>query len=111
MAIKLKVKLYICKNYAMESNSADAFYERLREELLNSTIWPSDYLYKFIVPTDTEKIARIQEVFDNTGAVIESRQSRKGKYTSISITVHLQDPDAVIEKYKAVGQIEGVISL
>lgn len=95
----------------MDSNSADAFYKRLHEELLNSTNWPSDYLYKFIVPTNQEKITRIQSIFDNTGAVIESKQSRKGKYTSISITVHLPDPDAVIEKYKAVGEIEGVISL
>ena len=111
MAIKLEVKLYICKNFSMESNSADAFYKRLREELLNSTSWPSDYLYKFIVPTNPEKITRIQSIFDNTGAVIESKQSRKGKYTSISITVHLPDPVAVIEKYKAVGEIDGVISL
>ncbi len=95
----------------MDSNSAEAFYERLREELLKSTSWPSDYLYKFIVPTNTDKIVQIQEIFDNTGAVIESKQSRKGRYTSISITVHLPDPDAVIEKYKAVGEIEGVISL
>ncbi len=80
-------------------------------ELSNTHSWPSDYLYKFIVPTDTDKIARIHSIFDNTGAVIEFKQSRKGTYTSISIMVNLNDPDAVIDKYKQVGEVEGVISL
>jgi len=95
----------------MDKDKSDEFYSRLKVELMNSQSWPSDYLYKFIVPTDPEKIEKINRIFDNTGAVIESRQSRKGKYTSISITVNLRDPDEVIDKYKEVGEVEGVISL
>lgn len=95
----------------MNKEDEDAFYERLKNELQNSTSWPSTYLFKFIVPTDNEKVAFIHKIFDNTGAVIESRQSRKGKYTSVSITVNMKDPDAVIRKYKEVSHIEGVISL
>lgn len=95
----------------MDKDKSEEFYSRLKVELMNSQTWPSDYLYKFIVPTDPEKIEKINRIFDNTGAVIESRQSRKGKYTSISITVNLRDPDEVIDKYKEVGEVEGVISL
>ncbi|MEL7268753.1 MAG: DUF493 family protein [Bacteroidota bacterium] len=95
----------------MEQDSADAFYARLKEQLLEDTTWPSNYLYKFIVPTDQEKIDSITRIFDNTGAVIDSKKSKKGTYTSVSINVNLADPDAVIEKYKAVSEIEGVISL
>ena len=95
----------------METDKSEEFYGRLREELLINTTWPSDYLYKFIVPTDKDKIVQIQQIFDNTGAVIESKKSRKGKYTSLSITVNLKNPDEVIQKYKEVGQVEGVISL
>lgn len=95
----------------MDKDKSEEFYSRLKVELMNSQSWPSDYLYKFIVPTDPEKIERIHRIFDNTGAVIESRQSRKGKYTSISITVNLNGPDDVIDKYKEVGEVEGVISL
>lgn len=95
----------------MDKDKSEEFYSRLKVELMNSQSWPSDYLYKFIVPTDPEKIEKINRIFDNTGAVIESRQSRKGKYTSISITVNLRDPDEVIDKYKEVGEVEGVISL
>ena len=110
-AEKFKPKVYICKNFLMDSEKSEEFYGRLREELLNNSSWPSDYLYKFIVPTDKDKIAEINRVFDNTGAVIESKTSRKGKYTSLSITVNLKSPDEVIEKYKEVGKVKGVISL
>ncbi|MBT8177656.1 MAG: DUF493 domain-containing protein [Eudoraea sp.] len=95
----------------MEPDKVEAFYGRLKNELLKNTSWPADYLYKFIVPTDSERINKINQIFDNTGAVIESKQSRKGKYTSLSIMVNLKDPDEVIEKYKEVGKIKGVISL
>ncbi|MET1259129.1 DUF493 family protein [Flagellimonas sp. DF-77] len=95
----------------MDTQKSDEFYNRLREQLLEDSTWPSTYLYKFIVPTDTEKIGRIQAIFDVPGAVIESKQSKKGTYTSVSITLKAKDPDAIIEKYKEVAVIEGVISL
>lgn len=95
----------------MDTQKSDEFYSRLKEQLADTTTWPSNYLYKFIVPTDDTKIKEIQDIFDNTGAVIESKQSKKGTYTSISVTVNLESPDAVIEKYKEVGAVEGVISL
>ncbi|MBT8186142.1 MAG: DUF493 family protein [Croceitalea sp.] len=95
----------------MNEKETDEFYERLKQQLLDNGRWPADYLYKFIVPTDKKKIEQIHKIFDNTGAVIESKQSKKGTYTSISITVHLKDPDAVIVKYKEVSLVEGVISL
>lgn len=95
----------------MNKENAEEFYARLRKQLEESTNWPSDYLYKFIVLSDPDKIKQIHKIFDNTGAVIESKQSKKGKYTSVSITVNLNNPDEVIEKYKEVGKVEGVISL
>lgn len=95
----------------MDSKKSEEFYIKLKGQLEDTSSWPSDYLYKFIVPTAGDKIKQIQDIFDNTGAVITSKQSKKGKYTSISITVNLASPDAVIEKYKEVGKVEGVISL
>lgn len=95
----------------MDTQKSDEFYARLKEQLADTSKWPSDYLYKFIVPTDDAKIAEINKIFDNTGAVIVSKKSKKGTYTSVSVTVNLKNPDAVIEKYKAVGEIDGVISL
>jgi hypothetical protein len=95
----------------MDNKDTEEFYAKLKDQLQESTSWPSTYLYKFIVPTDEQRISQIQDIFDNTGAVIESKKSKKGTYTSLSITVDLKDPDAVIEKYKEVSVVEGVISL
>ncbi|WKB81328.1 DUF493 family protein [Cellulophaga omnivescoria] len=95
----------------MNKDNPEEFYARLKEQLELNNSWPSNYLYKFIIPTDVEKFKQIEEVFNNTGAVIESKKSKNGKYTSVSITVNLKNPDAVIAKYKEVGKIKGVISL
>jgi len=95
----------------MNQDKSEEFYSRLKEQLAETSKWPSNYLYKFIVPTDPEKIKQIQDIFDNTGAVIQSKQSKNAKYTSLSITVNLKNPDEVIRKYKEVGEVKGVISL
>lgn len=90
----------------------DEFYNKLREQLYDTSSWPSEYLYKFIVPTNVAKIKMIEDLFDNLGAVIHTTASKNGKYTSVSINVQMEDPDAVISKYKMVAQkVEGVISL
>lgn len=90
----------------------EEFYKKLKEQLYDTTLWPSEYLYKFIVVTDRTKIVKIEELFDNIGAVINTTESKNGKYTSVSINVQMKNPDAVIAKYKEVAEkIEGVISL
>ncbi|MDG3583521.1 MULTISPECIES: DUF493 family protein [Galbibacter] len=94
-----------------DKKEVEEFYARLKNELDNTTEWPSQYLYKFIVPTDQEKIKQIETIFDNTGAVISTKTSSNGKYTSLSVEVKMKDSDAVIEKYKEVSTVEGVISL
>ena len=88
----------------------EEFYARLKEELTNSTLWPSDYLYKFIVPTDEQKIEAVHSAFNDLGAVIKTQQSKKGVYTSVSIHVRMKSPQAVIDKYLEVSTIEGIIS-
>jgi len=92
-------------------NKTDAFYKKLKEQLSDTAIWPGPYLYKFIVPSDAARIKQIEDIFDHTGAVIHRKESRTGKYTSVSVNVRMKDPDAVIAKYKEVGEVEGVISL
>jgi len=90
----------------------EEFYSKLKAQLEETTSWPSIYLYKFILPTQPEQSKELLSIFDNIGAVINSKQSKTKKYTSFSIKVKLSDPDAVIDKYKEVAQkIEGVISL
>lgn len=95
-----------------EAQDPEEFYRKLKSQLLDTATWPSIYLYKFIVPTEPQKIRGVEDIFDNMGAVINTKQSKKGNYTSVSVNVKMKDPDAVIEKYKEVGEkVEGVISL
>lgn len=95
----------------MDPNKSQEFYNKLKTQLEDTSTWPSKYLYKFIVPSQSQKIAQIETIFDGLGAVIVNKKSSKGTYTSVSITVIMKSPDAVIEKYKEVATIEGVISL
>ncbi len=91
---------------------SEEFYIRLKGELESTTEkWPTEYLYKFIVPADQAKIAMIEKAFNNMGAVIKTNKSKNGNYTSVSINVIMHSADAIIEKYKEVSTIEGIISL
>jgi hypothetical protein len=63
------------------------------------------------VPTSPKKIEEVENAFDNIGAVIQTKQSKTAKYTSVSINVMMQSPEHVIEKYIEVSSIEGIISL
>ena len=94
------------------SKKSEEFYNKLEEQLKDTSLWPAEYLYKFIVPTDEEKINQIADLFDNLGAVIQTNESKNGKYTSVSINVKMKNPKTVILKYKEVtSKVEGVISL
>lgn len=89
----------------------EEFYIRLKEELYATSDWPSVYLYKFIVPTDTQKIIIVENAFDNMGAVITKHQSKNGKFTSVSVNVMMESPEAVVEYYQKLSTVEGIISL
>ncbi|MFD2550665.1 DUF493 family protein [Bizionia sediminis] len=90
----------------------EAFYAKLKVQLYDTALWPSQYLYKFIVETKGRSVADIEALFNNMGAVIKTKESKNGKYTSVSIHVTMKTPDHVISKYKEVAEkIEGVISL
>ena len=94
------------------SNTPDKeeFYKNLKVKLEETTKFPTDYLYKFIVPTEGNKSEKIKNIF-NEGAVISTKKSRNGKYTSVSINLKVKNADEVIAYYKEAGKIEGIISL
>jgi putative lipoic acid-binding regulatory protein len=90
----------------------EEFYEKLKDRLYKTSSWPSEYLYKFIIKSDKRNLVIIEDLFNNVGAVINTKESKNGKYTSISINLLMSNPEAVIEKYQEViNKVEGVISL
>lgn len=88
-----------------------SFYKKLKTQLDETTQFPADYLYKFIVPAKGNGSDEVQKIFDNTGAVINTKKSKTGKYISISIVIKLASSDEVISYYEQAEKVEGIISL
>ena len=48
----------------MKSEQAsNEFYEKLKIQLYDTTSWPSEYLFKFIIATDQKKTQDIERIF------------------------------------------------
>jgi putative lipoic acid-binding regulatory protein len=89
----------------------EEFYDRLKVELDNSNTWPALYLFKFIVPSEADNVARVELAFDCMGAVIKTTKSKTGKFTSVSVDVQVKDSQEIIDKYLEVSDIKGIVSL
>ena len=87
------------------------FYDKLKLSLEETTTFPTNYMFKFIIPTDKNKFEQIDNMFNKLGAVIKSKTSKNEKFTSLTILVDMNSSDEIVEKYKEVGVVEGVISL
>lgn len=83
----------------------------LREKLAQEPNWPRVYMFKFIVPADNQRVARVEELFNSSEAEINLRQSSKGNYVSLTAKELMMSPDAVIERYQSASLIEGLIAL
>ncbi len=87
------------------------FYKKLKKSLEETTKFPTKYVFKFIISSDNKKFIEIENIFNNLGAVIDSKPSKTGKYTSLTILVNMKSPDEIIAKYKEVSKVKDVISL
>jgi putative lipoic acid-binding regulatory protein len=84
-----------------------AFFDQLKTRLDTVHTWPSNYLFKFIVPM--HKKGELMDVLP-TG-LIEEKLSRTGKYISISLKTRIEASDEVIAVYQRASTIEGIVSL
>ncbi|MFV0237103.1 MAG: DUF493 family protein [Flavobacteriales bacterium] len=94
-----------------EREKPEEFYKRFKKQLEDTVVFPSDYRYKFIVVTNNQKLAEVQKVFDGMRPIVSSKESKKGKYTSLTIQVYMLDAESVIDKYKQVSKIKDVMML
>jgi uncharacterized protein len=94
-----------------QEKEAQEFYDRLQVELDNSNSWPAEYLFKFIVPSIENNVEFVENAFNCMGAVIKTTKSKTGKYTSISVDVTVENSNEIIQKYKEVSVIKGIVSL
>ena len=87
------------------------FYASLKINLEKNHNFPEDYLYKFIIVNNQEKLTEIYKVFDGTKNTFSTRESSNGKYISITIRCFVLDAEHVIRLYQDIAKIEGVIML
>ncbi len=81
-----------------------------KEKLDNTYDWPSNYHYKFIVPSSPEKIEAVKALF-RAKTPINLKKSSNGKYTSISAKQLENNSDDVMDTYIKATNIQGLISL
>lgn len=88
----------------------DEQFNNLRDKLNEDKNWPQVYMFKFIIPADNKKLALVESKFSDE-ANITQKESSSGKYISITIKEVMLNAEMVIDKYKDVSTIEGVMAL
>ncbi len=95
----------------LPKENPEEFYSRFHEQLLNSQDWPGVYLFKFILREGEVKEQVLKDMFTQKEAVFSKKASSKKTFTSLSVKVTMEDPDAVIAIYKEAQNIKGLITL
>ena len=88
----------------------DKDLERFRDKLIETTSFPTVYMFKFIVEADNRKIALIESFFDEN-AEIHTKESGSGKYISITSNHVAMNVDEIIDVYKKAAEIKGIMFL
>lgn len=94
-----------------KDQSPDEFYKNFKQKLEETHQFPCDYMFKYILPSDETKIARLYAIFNDPKVSFSSRPSKAGKYTSFTIKVPVNDADDVILYYRQAAGIEGIVML
>ncbi len=85
-------------------------YDNLRNLLNEENNWPIIYMFKFIIPANNHSIALVQSKFSDE-ATITQKESSNGKYISITVKEVMLNAETIIEKYKEMEGIEGLMAL
>ncbi len=81
--------------------------EHFKKLLSEHHDWPCQYLFKFVVPSEQE--AKVRALIPD--ADITVRQSKNGRFVSLSIRAEIDSPEDVIEIHTRASLIEGMIAL
>jgi uncharacterized protein len=84
-----------------------AWVDSFRKKLDDHHIWPTLYVFKFIVPKGKEEeVRRLFPLFTPA-----EKESKNGNYVSFTIQKVMPSGEAVIEVYQKAAAIEGIIAL
>lgn len=84
--------------------------ERFKQKLLESMTFPSVYMFKFIITSEHRNIALVENLF-GAESDIHTKESGKGKYTSVTAKQVVMNVDEIIDVYKRALNIKGVMFL
>lgn len=85
------------------SQETNSFKERLEKHY----VFPALYKFKFIVPK--ESVEEVMKIFPKNEH--QSKESKNGKYVSVTIPVMTSSSDQIIEAYETANKIKGIIAL
>lgn len=86
---------------------SDQSIENFKDKLDSQHIWPSLYMFKFIVPKGKE--GEIYSLFPRNET--STKPSKAGNYISITAKIMMPSSDEVIKIYQQAHKVEGVIAL
>ncbi|BCS87085.1 DUF493 family protein [Pseudodesulfovibrio sediminis] len=81
--------------------------EKFKQTLDECHDWPCPYIYKFIVPT--ENLQLLVALFPKEE--LQTRESKTGKYTSVTMTSTMCSSHEVMAVYEKASQVPGLMSL
>jgi len=89
----------------MDENALTRLRIRLEKES-----WPTVYMFKLIFPASNHTYALVRRLFPDEARFFY-RHSSHGKYISVTVKEMMLSSDEVIERYKKLSEIEGIILL
>lgn len=78
-----------------------------KDKLDQHHVWPSLYIFKFIVPAG--KQGEVRKLFPFHEAT--EKLSKNGNYVSVTVQLMMTSSDSVVEIYVKASEIEGLIAL
>ena len=85
-------------------------FENFRNKLVESTTFPSVYMFKFIIKSSNRNIALVENLFPPE-ADLHTKESGSGKYTSITAKLVVMNVDEIMSVYKKASVIKGIMFL
>lgn len=92
----------------MENNLNDE-YSKIRELLDAEYTWPALYIFKFVVPKAS--LSDLEQILGEYKSFLTKKSSKTGKYISVTLNITMESTESVIDIYKKVKQVKGVMAL
>lgn len=85
----------------------DNSLESFKQSLDDNHDWPCEYAFKFIIPSSA--LDELKSMLE--GINFSIRESKGGKYNSITACIQACNADEIINIYQKAATIKGIISL